>query len=100
MNKTGLRRAEVARLIDAYELEVACAGCQRVVHRPIGFLRGRAQLRCPHCSAAITLEASKLYREIRHIGRQMRRLHSQLLPVVAAREQEIRKLLESPLPED
>lgn len=100
MNEKTLRPAEVARLIDSYELEVTCTACRRVVLRPIRFLRQCRQIRCDHCMGIITFEESKLQREIRRIGRQMRRLYKQLSPVVAAHEREIRKLREHPLPDD
>ncbi len=73
---------DVERLIDAYEIDVACHGCQSVYQRSIGWLRVQSSMECAQCHATIVLRTSVMNEEMRRIGRQLRTLEQQLAQMI------------------
>ena len=73
---------DVERLIDSYEIEVTCHGCQRVHRRAIGWLRVQPVMECPDCQASIVLRTSVMNEEMRRVGRQLRQLEQQLAQMI------------------
>ncbi len=75
-------RLDVERLIDAYEIDVACHSCRTVYQRSIGWLRVQAAMECAHCHATIVLRTSVMNEEMRRIARQLRKLEQQLAQMI------------------
>ena len=73
---------DVERLIDAYEIDVACHSCRTVYQRSIGWLRVQSSMECAHCQATIVLRTSVMNEEMRRIGRQLRKLEQQLAQMI------------------
>jgi hypothetical protein len=69
---------DVERLIEAYELEVACHSCKSVHRRAIGWLRVHSTLECETCQSSIVLRTSLMTEEMRRVARQLRKLREQL----------------------
>lgn len=73
-----LLQLDVERLIDAYEIDVACHSCKSVYQRSIGWLRTQSAMECDHCQATIVLRTSVMNEEMRRVARQLRKLQQQL----------------------
>jgi hypothetical protein len=73
---------DIARLIDAYEIDVTCHGCRSVYPRSIGWLRVQPAMECPHCQASIVLRTSVMNDEMRRVARQLRELEQQLAKMI------------------
>jgi hypothetical protein len=73
---------DIARLIDAYEIDVTCHSCRSVYQRSIGWLRVQPAMECPHCQASIVLRTSVMNEEMRRVGRQLRKLEQQLAEMI------------------
>jgi hypothetical protein len=69
---------DVERLIDAYEIDVACHTCKHVHQRSISWLRMHSTMECEKCQSAIVLRTSLMNDEMRRVGRQLRKLQQQL----------------------
>jgi hypothetical protein len=73
---------DIARLIDAYEIDVTCHSCRSVHPRSIGWLRLQPAMDCPHCQASIVLRTSVMNDEMRRVARQLRELEQQLAKMI------------------
>jgi hypothetical protein len=73
---------DIARLLDAYEIDVTCHSCRSVHQRSIGWLRVQPAMECPHCQASIVLRTSMMNEEMRRVGRQLRKLEQQLAEMI------------------
>ena len=65
---------DVERLIDAYELDVVCHGCQSVHKCAIGWLRVHSTMQCATCQSSIVLRTSLMNEEMRRVARPGARL--------------------------
>lgn len=81
-NALTVLQLDVERLIDAYEIDVACHGCHTVYQRSIGWLRVQSSMECAQCHATIVLRTSVMNEEMRRIGRQLRKLEQQLAQMI------------------
>jgi hypothetical protein len=77
-----LLQLDVERLIDAYEIDVMCHSCRHVYPRAIAWLRTQSSMECEHCQATIVLRTSVMNEEMRRVGRQLRKLQTQLAEMI------------------
>jgi hypothetical protein len=73
---------DLEKLIDAYELDVICHGCQAVHKCAIGWLRVHSTMECQQCHSSIVLRTSLMNEEMRRVARQLRKLREQLTEMI------------------
>ncbi len=73
---------DVERLIDAYQLDVICHGCNTAHKCAIGWLRVHSTMECTTCQSSIVLRTSLMNEEMRRVALQLRKLREQLSAMI------------------